>query len=153
MALRITTKGRYGIRAMCMLAKSDRNTPLTIQCIADQENIPIRYLEQIMVRLRRAGILMSIRGPGGGYSLNASPDRLSIGCLLRALEGEFSVVWCANEKERVTCRFTDECLTQPLWAAVTDTIKEILDCITLQDLIDNRIRDMNMKELINRGIG
>ena len=149
MALRITTKGRYGIRAICYLAKSKEETPLTIQSIAEQENIPIRYLEQIMVRLRRAGILESVRGPGGGYSLNKPPDQLSIGRLLRTLEGEFSVVWCANEKERVSCQFAEECLTKPLWTAVTNIIAEILDRITLQDLIDDKIRDMDLKALLD----
>lgn len=149
MALRITTKGRYGIRAVCMLAMSHKYTPITIQSIAEEENIPIRYLEQIMVRLRRAGILKSLRGPGGGYSLNVPPRELSIGRILRTTEGEFSVVWCVDEKADKSCRFEDDCLTKPLWIAVSNLIADILDRITLQELIDDKVRHMDMKSLLN----
>lgn len=148
MALRITTRGRYGVRAVCRLARNPDDKPLTIQSIAEQENIPIRYLEQIMVRLRRDGILESVRGPGGGYSLGIPPDRLSIGRILRTLEGEFAVVWCADENAPQSCEHEDDCIARPLWAAVSSTLADILDRITLQELIDGKVREMDMKTLL-----
>lgn len=152
MALRVSTRGRYGIRAVCRLARLYEDGPVSIQTIAKQENIPIRYLEQIMTRLRREGIVKSTRGPGGGYKLSRPPDGLFLGELVQALEGKTPVVWCVDADEETHCRREDVCITRDLWKKLDSWFQTILNSISLQEVVDGNIIKMNLDSLLkNRG--
>ena len=151
MALRFSTKGRYGIRALCRLAGSDGEGPVTIQTIANEENIPIRYLEQIMVKLSRQGILKSARGPGGGYRFDVRPDQVSLGRVLEILEGDISVVWCVDENRETGCARKDTCTAHLLWSTLNHAIRSILNNMTFQDLLDGNLDEIDTGSLLNRG--
>lgn len=150
MAIRLTTKGRYGIRAICQVAQiQPEDGPLSIQKIAAEEDIPIRYLEQIMTRLRRRGILKSVRGPGGGYRLNRAPDKIKLSEVIEILEGDSPVVWCVDETTERECAKKKECLTRDLWCKMDDMIKHFFDYITLQMLLDKSIHELEVKEIFD----
>lgn len=152
MALRFSTKGRYGIRAICRLARLYEDGPVSIQTIAKHENIPLRYLEQIMTRLRREGIVKSTRGPGGGYKLIRPPDKLFLGELIQALEGKTPVVRCVDGNEQARCRREDVCVTHDLWKKLNSWFQMILNSISLQEVMDGNVNHMSLESLLkNRG--
>ncbi|MFH1940788.1 MAG: Rrf2 family transcriptional regulator [bacterium] len=154
MALQLSTRGRYGVRAVRLLADRYGNGPISIHTIAAKERIPIRYLEQIMTRLRREGILNSIRGPGGGYQLTASPDRMSVGRVIQALEGTVSVARCVDENQGARCSLQKTCTTRDFWKKLSQTIQHILDNVTLQELVQNDWKENDLKTIAtNRDIG
>jgi Rrf2 family protein len=152
MALRFSTKGRYGIRAICRLAQLHGDGPVSIQTIAEHENIPIRYLEQIMAHLRREGIVKSTRGPSGGYKLNRPPDQLSLGELIQTLEGKTPVVWCVDADEESRCLREDVCITRDLWKKLNEWFQTIFNRISLQEIIDGKIDNIELEPLFkNQG--
>ena len=152
MALRFSTKGRYGIRALCRLARLHEDGPISIQTIAKHEKIPVRYLEQIMALLRREGIVKSTRGPGGGYKLNRPPDKILLGELIQVLEGKTAVVWCVDEDEKPPCFQKDNCITRDLWKKLDGWFQKIFDSISLQEVVDGNINNINLESLLkNRG--
>ena len=149
MALRLSTKSRYGTRAVCCLAQHyDNNNPVSIQVIAREEHIPLRYLEQIMTRLRRAGILVSTRGAHGGYKLNRPPDQINLNQIFRALEGNVKIVWCIDPDGKNRCNREASCLSKNLWAHLNQLILRTLKNITIQELIEGKVKDMNIEALL-----
>jgi Rrf2 family protein len=149
MSLRLSTKGRYGVLAVSKLASQYGKGPVPIKTIAEEEHIPLRYLEQLMVRLRRNGLLTSVRGPGGGYYLNRSPDKISLGEIIQILEGAVSVSRCVEIDNEVHCEFEESCISRGFWIKLSRTIQKILDNVTLQELIDKTWEDMDFVSLIN----
>ena len=130
---------RYGTRAVCYVAQHrDSADPITIQKIADEEDIPIRYLEQIMVRLRRAGVLKSIRGPGGGYRLPRDPSQILLCEVIEAAEGDLNVVWCVDASSKPRCDRQEGCSSRHIWQQMNEWFKEILSGISIQDVLDKR---------------
>lgn len=132
MGLQLSTRGRYGVRALTRLVKNYGGQPLSIQVLSEEEIIPLRYLEQIMGRLRRDGIVESIRGPKGGYWLEQAPDQISLGHVLEVLEGSISLVWCVDETEN--CPHEKDCPTALFWSTVNAGIRHFLDKTTLAQL-------------------
>lgn len=147
MALRFSTKGRYGVRALCRLARLYEDGPVSIETIAKFEDIPIRYLEQIMTRLRREGIVKSTRGPGGGYKLNRPPDKLSLGELIQVLEGKTPVVWCVDADEESRCLREDVCTTRDLWKKLNEWFQTIFNNISLQEIVEGNIDTLELESL------
>lgn len=131
--LRLSTKGQYGVRAMYEIAKGYPDKPLTIKEISDRQDVSIAYLEQILNTLRRAGLIISKKGPGGGYLLNKSPDEITISLILNALEGPVAITSCLDPSEG--CIRIDNCVTHLLWKALGEQIDAFLKTITLMDLI------------------
>ena len=133
--MKLSTKGRYGIHAMYDLAQFGSETPQPIKSIAERQNIPEAYLEQLIGQLRRSGLVKSVRGAQGGYLLARSPAEITVGEVLRTLEGELAVVDCLMEED--ACHKACSCPTRVVWKKLRDGLNEIVDGITLQDMLDD----------------
>ena len=134
--LRLSTKSQYGVRAMFEIANGYPSGPVTIKEIAEKQSVSIPYLEQILNTLRKAGIIRSVKGPGGGYVLSKEPDHISIGAILRELDGPVAITSCLDPKEG--CMRIDGCVTHLLWKSLGEKIEAFLDNMTLQDLIEGQ---------------
>lgn len=134
--LRLSTKSQYGVRAMFEIANGYHSGPVTIKEISEKQSVSVAYLEQILNILRKAGIIKSVRGPGGGYVLNKAPDNISIGAILRELDGPVAITSCLDPKEG--CMRIDGCVTHLLWKSLGEKIEAFLDNMTLQDLIEGQ---------------
>lgn len=109
---------------------------MTIKEISEKQSVSVAYLEQILNILRKAGIIKSVKGPGGGYVLNKTPDDISIGAILRELDGPVAITSCLDPKEG--CMRIDGCVTHLLWKSLGEKIEAFLDNMTLQDLIEGQ---------------
>ncbi len=134
--MKISTKGRYGLRALIDLAQYSEIEPVSISSIANRQDISERYLEQLMTLLKKAGIIKSIRGAGGGYVLAKDTSEISVGDVLRALEGSLEPVECATFKEEDTCAASDLCVTKYVWQRINESINRTVDEISLKQLVE-----------------
>ena len=133
--MRLTTKGRYGLRAMFELAQDYGKGPVAIKTISDRQHLSIHYLEQLLAKLRKSGLIQSIRGPGGGYVLAKKPEDISIGDVVRILEGPIAMAKCIDESlVQNVCEHVDDCVVRLMWKRVSTKIEEVLDSISLEDL-------------------
>ncbi len=138
MMLRVSTKGEYGVRIMVDLARYYGGRPRSLTDIAQAEQLPLTYLEQLVKLLREADppLVLSTRGAHGGYKLSREPGQITMGEVVRVLEGPISPMICATEGEMTqTCNFLDSCKTKYLWARIRDAVAQTLDSITLADLV------------------
>ena len=142
--LKLSTKGQYGVRAMYEIAKAGSIGPVTIKEISEKQDVSVAYLEQILNKLRKAGIIQSVKGPGGGYMLARDPEKISIGQILKELEGPVAITSCLDPSEG--CVRVDSCVTHLLWKSLGDNIERFLDSMSLQDLLrGNQIIAVNKK--------
>ncbi len=133
--MRITTRGRYGLKAMVELALAFGQGPISLKNIAANQEISEYYLEQLMGSLRKAGLVKSARGAQGGYELARAPSEISSGDVLRAVEGPISPVECIDENGcREPCEKIDLCSTRLLWLRMHEQLNKVLDSTTLEDL-------------------
>jgi Rrf2 family protein len=132
--LRLSTKGQYGVRAMFEIAKGYPSRPTNIREISERQEVSVAYLEQILNTLRKAGVISSVRGPGGGYLLAEEPCGINIGTILKALEGPIAITSCLNPQEG--CSRVDTCVTHLLWRSLGEKIEAFLNTITLADLLE-----------------
>ena len=132
--MKLSTKGRYGLRAMVDIAVYSQDSPVPISAIAERQNISVRYLEQLLPKLKKAGIIKSIRGAQGGYMLDKDPKDISAGDILRTLEGDLTPIDCAS-----TCSGTKFCVTKTVWQRINDSVQQAVDSITLQELMEESI--------------
>lgn len=153
--MKLSTKGRYGLRAMLDLAlNSDGNEDaVCIQSIAERQNISESYLEQLVRKLRTAGLVNSVRGAGGGYQLARPASTISVGDVLRACEGNLEAVSCSTPGI-AQCEQSDVCVTRLVWERVNNAIEDAVDGITLEDLVNesrkkNTEGQVNTKECVN----
>lgn len=135
MGVNISTKGRYGLRAMVEMALHQDKGPITLNMIAERQDLSEGYLEQLMIPLKRAGLLRSVRGAQGGYILAKKPGEIKVGDVIRALEGPISPVACVSEEYPEDCLRFESCVTRIIWAEVRDKVAEVLDSYTLEDLL------------------
>lgn len=133
--MKVSTKGRYALRLMVDLAQNEGDGLVRIKDIAKRQGISEKYLEQIIAYLKKAGYVKSLRGAQGGYRLSMEPKDYSVGMILRLTEGSLSLVNCLEENVNV-CERADSCATVHLWSMINDAVKEIVDKVTLQDLVD-----------------
>jgi Rrf2 family transcriptional regulator, cysteine metabolism repressor len=137
MMLRVSTKGEYGVRIMVDLARHYGQRPRSLTDISQAEMLPLAYLEQLVKLLRESEppLVASTRGAHGGYKLNRDPASITMGEVVRVLEGPISPMICATEGEMSQiCNFLDSCKTKYLWARVRDAVANTLDSITLAEL-------------------
>ncbi len=134
--MRLSTKGRYGLRAVLEIAARHGEGPVTTQTIAQNQGISERYLDQIMIPLKRSGIINSVRGARGGYVLAKKAEAIKVGDIIRALEGPIAPADCVSEQSPLQCRRQEMCITRPLWAKLRDSITEVLDSYTLAELAE-----------------
>ncbi len=139
--LSLSTKGEYGVRAMFEIAREYDKGPLSIKEIARRQGVSVAYLEQLLNRLRRAGLIKSRKGPGGGYVLIKKPNEISIGVILRILEGPVALTICLDPaSERRECGLVKKCVARLLWQSLGRRIEEFLEGITLEDLLKEEAR-------------
>jgi len=134
--LKISTKGRYGLRALIDLAQYSEIEPVSINSIATRQGISERYLEQLMTLLKKAGLVKSIRGANGGYVLAKEITDISVGDVLRALEGDLKPVECTAYSEANSCEAAGGCVTKYVWQRINESINQTVDEIKLKELVD-----------------
>ena len=134
--MKITTKGRYGLRALIDLAKYSEIEPVSINSIATRQGISERYLEQLMTLLKKAGLIKSIRGAGGGYVLAREIGEISVGDVLRALEGSLESVECAGFNQEDSCEAAGGCVTKYVWQRINESINRTVNEISLKQLVE-----------------
>lgn len=132
--MKLSTKGRYGLRALIDLALYSENETVSIQSIARRQNISDSYLEQLMRKLRGAGLIVSVRGAQGGYKLARPANEISVGDVLRALEGSLEAVTCGGEDN--SCQGADLCVTKFVWERINSSIRDTVDSIKLSQLVE-----------------
>lgn len=133
--VKISTKGRYGLTLMIELARNYGSGPISLKSIAEQKDLSNHYLEQLATPLRNAGLIRSVRGPYGGYTLAKEPKDITTGDVIRVLEGPITLVEGIENEEPAQ---------QALWKQIRDVIKEVLDTTSLEDLLefdDEEIQD------------
>ena len=135
--MKISTKGRYALRMLVDLAEHQNCGFVALKDIAERQNISKKYLEQIIPIFNKSDILKTTRGSQGGYMLSRSPDKYTVGEILRLTEGSLAPVECLNQNP-VGCERSAECATLPVWQGLNKVINEYLDSITLQDILDQQ---------------
>ncbi|HAA45003.1 MAG: BadM/Rrf2 family transcriptional regulator [Halomonas sp. 54_146] len=130
--MRLTTKGRYAVTAMLDLALHTHNGPTSLSDISQRQEISLSYLEQLFARLRRAGLVNSVRGPGGGYRLSQPADAISVSKVIDAVNETVDATRCQGLSD---CQQGDTCLTHHLWCELSGQIRHFLDEMTLGQLM------------------
>ena len=128
--MKISTKGRYGLRAFIDLACYGAEEPVSISSISE------RYLEQLMAKLKKAGLVKSIRGAGGGYRLAKDAAEVSVGDVLRALEGDLEPATCAALHSEDSCEIQGSCITKYVWKKVNESMAQTVDSIMINTLVE-----------------
>lgn len=144
--MKISTKGRYGLRAMVDLAVYSNGEHVPLGAIAERQNISMNYLEQVFASLRKAGLVKSIKGAQGGYVLAHTPDNIRVGTILRVLEGQLSVI-DSSEGQNLDEKSIQYCLKTQVWDRMDECINTLVDSVTLEDLA-NDYRRLNGIDVI-----
>ncbi len=132
--MKISTKGRYALRLMMELAMGEKGRAISVKEISSRQSISVKYLEQIIAILAKAGYVRSARGPQGGYSLKRDPKEYTVGEILRLTEGSLAPVSCVEE-DGDSCEREKYCATVELWRRVNQAVNEVVDNTTLADLV------------------
>ena len=140
--MKLSTKGRYGVKAMVELAINYGGAPLSIKTISKRQNISEYYLEQLFSPLRKAKLITSIRGAQGGYVLSREPKDITVAEIMYVLEGPIEIAECIDG---VSCDNLDCCATRLLWAKIKNSIDDVMKSVTLQDIVNDyeRIKTNN----------
>lgn len=133
--MRISTRGKNAIKLMIDLATYNHGEPVRLKDIARRQNISERYLEQIVAVLHKAALVKSIRGVHGGYFLNYPPERYTVGQILKTVEGNMSPTDCVGENG-ILCKNKDICVSYRLWEKLDTAINDVLEGITLADMLE-----------------
>lgn len=141
--MKISTKGRYGVKAMLDLALHSDGNPVALKSIAERQGISESYLEQLIAILKKNGLVNSIRGAQGGYLLAHDPKDIIVGDIIRALEGSLAPADCVIEEDPAPCSKADGCVTRVLWEKIRDSVNDVIDSVTLQDMIDGYYKKSN----------
>ncbi|QGT99379.1 Iron-sulfur cluster regulator IscR [Candidatus Syntrophocurvum alkaliphilum] len=136
--MKFSTKSRYGLRAMIEIASNENNDPIPSKTIAQRQDLSVRYLEQLLLPLKQAGLLKSIRGSQGGYILGKKPSEITVLDIIRVLEGPIAPVDCVNESSPEKCNRFESCVTKNIWYKVRDCVTDILNSYTLKDLLNEQ---------------
>lgn len=139
--MKISAKGRYALRMMLDIAMNNTGDWISLKDISRRQGISVKYLEQIVTALTRAGLLRSSRGPMGGYMLVKNPSQYTVGSILRVVEGDLAPVACLEDAEN-QCPRKAICPTLPFWEGLSKVINDYLDSKTLQDLADEQAQNL-----------
>lgn len=132
--MKLSTKGRYGLMAMYQLAKEYSDNPISLKYIAEKQGLSENYLEQLFSSLKKDGLLISIRGAQGGYILSRKPEEITVGQVLRSLEGFLGPADCLMEDSECSKEFG--CATKVVMSKIKDSIDSVVDSITLKDMVE-----------------
>jgi Rrf2 family iron-sulfur cluster assembly transcriptional regulator len=146
--MRLTTKGRFAVTAMLDLAINEVDKPVTLAGISERQHISLSYLEQLFSRLRRNGLVKSVRGPGGGYHIAKQHNEISVSEIISAVDELIDATQCGGHEN---CRDERRCMTHELWSSLNVKILEYLSGVTIADLVamqknDNKVILMSRKE-------
>lgn len=130
--MRLTTKGRFAVTAMLDLALNESGRPVTLNTISERQDISLSYLEQLFSRLRKNGLVKSVRGPGGGYRMALDPKAISVSDIIRAVDEQIDATQCGGNEN---CQDERRCMTHDLWTALNYKILEYLESVTLAQLV------------------
>jgi Rrf2 family transcriptional regulator, iron-sulfur cluster assembly transcription factor len=130
--MRLTTKGRFAVTAMVDLALRQNRGPVTLAAISERQHISLSYLEQLFGKLRRAALVSSVRGPGGGYNLAQPPASISVADIVSAVDEAIDATQCGGKEN---CHDDKRCMTHDLWATLNEKMQEYLSSVTLADLV------------------
>lgn len=136
--MKLTTKGRYAVTAMLDLSLNSQGGPVSLADISERQGISLSYLEQLFSKLRKRGLVVSMRGPGGGYNLSRAPEDIAMSNIILAVDENVDVTSCGGTGD---CQNSKRCLTHDLWTDLSGRIQSFLDDITLKDM-------MNRKEVL-----
>lgn len=140
--MKLSTKGRYGLRAMVDLAVNSSGDHVSLYSIAERQGISENYLEQVFSVLRKAGLVRSVKGAQGGYILSDTPSNTRVGTILRALEGNLSVVDEDSEDKGAYRNTIQNCIKINVWDKMNECLNQVVDSLTLEDLA-NEYKKMN----------
>ena len=133
--MKLTSKGRYAVTAILDIALNSNSGPVSLADISERQSISLSYLEQLFAKLRRDGLVKSVRGPGGGYRLGLPPSEISVAMIISAVNENVNVTRCYGNSN---CKGGDECLTHSLWEGLSMRIENFLSEITLAELVEQR---------------
>jgi Rrf2 family protein len=137
--MKVSTRGEYALRALILLGQHP-NEVIPVADISATTRVPINYLEQILLNLKKLGYVTSKRGIRGGYTLRLPSDQIVIGEVIRRLEGPLAPMGCVSVTAYEPCPLEEGCLLKPLWALIRDTVARLLEQTTLDDLLRGRIQ-------------
>lgn len=141
--MKLSTRARYGLRALIDLGLYSEEEAVSIQSIATRQNISVSYLEQLMALLKKAGLVKSSRGASGGYRLGRPAKEISVGDVLRVLEGGLEAVHCPGNEEDGNCQDANLCVAKYVWKRINDSITDAVDNLTLGELVEESYRIHN----------
>jgi Rrf2 family transcriptional regulator, cysteine metabolism repressor len=134
--MKLSAKSRYGLRAMFELAMNFGKGPLSLKTIATRQQVSDQFLDQLFIQFRKAGLAKSIRGAQGGYELAKHPSDITVGNIIRALDGPMALVACLDESGAGECGKQGACITRIIWQKVQESMSCCLDSMTLQGMLD-----------------
>jgi len=141
--MRLTTKGRFAVTAILDLALNETEKPVTLADISERQSISLSYLEQLFSRMRREGIVKSVRGPGGGYHLAKKHQDITVKAIITAVDEEIDATQCSGKEN---CHEGRRCITHDLWASINHKILEYLESLTLAHLVEAQSKDGKNRE-------
>ena len=136
--MRLTTKGRFAVTAILDLALNETDKPVTLADISERQSISLSYLEQLFSRMRREGIVKSVRGPGGGYHLAKKHQDITVKAIITAVDEEIDATQCSGKEN---CHEGGRCITHDLWASINHKILEYLESLTLAHLVEAQSKE------------
>lgn len=131
--MKLSTRSRYGARILLELARRGSEAPVQVSQISKEQNIPAKYLEQLVRTLKAANLITSVRGAKGGHILNKAADEISLGEVVRLFEGQYELVECISKPDK--CGMAEDCRVRLAWKSATEALYEKLDTITIADLV------------------
>ena len=137
--MKITTQIQYGVRSLCDIAYNSAGSPAQVRSISERQGISPRYIEQIFQKLKRGGILKSVRGPAGGYYLARSPEKISVGDVIRAVDGHsIQLVLCGGDKKirRKACERNGRCVLSDVWGEASTRLMDYFDSVTIHKVCE-----------------
>lgn len=134
--MKISTRGRYGLKAMVDIAANSQSGCVSLKSIAERTNLSESYLEQLIAPIKKAGLVKSVRGANGGYTLAKTPQEISVGDILRVVEGPLELVECLSNNESCGMGDCSCCTTKDVWARLSDSVTSTADNISLSELIN-----------------
>ena len=144
--MKLSTKGTYSTRMMLDLALHFNESPILIKDISERQRIPKRYLEQLFIPLRASGLVRSIRGAHGGFSLTKPPAEIRLSEIIQVTEGSIAPVECVNNPN--ICGHSDLCATRDIWTELEKAMNGVLESTTLQDLVERQKRKEGHEEIM-----
>lgn len=150
--IRISTRVLYGLRAIIYIGVNKDKWPISLKEVSINQNIPLRYIEQIFIRFRKAGIVKSIRGVNGGYVLRDNFEQISLLEIVEAADSRISLAWCLAPSSKRKCPIVEDCIIAHIWSELGKNIREYLSRITLGEVIE-KAKETNFIQMIqNMGV-